>query len=317
MSSFIAAGTAHACDGLCTIPFFFFYSMFGLQRVGDLVWAAGDSRARGFLIGATAGRTTLNGEGLQHQDGHSHLSAMTIPNLQAYDPAFAYEVAVIIKDGLRRMYRDDEDVFYYLTAYNEPYRQPEMPAGVEEGIVKGMYCFRDTLDGRKPRVRLMGSGPLIHEAVKAQETLAEKFNIPADVVSVTSYKRLRQEALECRRWNMLHPASKPRQPYVTEFFPAGGSAGEAVFVAVSDYMKALPDSISRWLPGPLHSLGTDGYGRSETRESLRDFFEIDERYIVIAALHALAERDQFDGAEVDRAVKDLEIDPDKLNPMAC
>jgi len=314
MSTFIAAGTGHACHGICTIPFFFFYSMFGFQRVGDLIWAAGDSRARGFLVGATAGRTTLNGEGLQHQDGHSHLAAQSIPNLCAYDPAYSYEIAVIVRDGLRRMYRDDEDVFYYLTAYNEPYHQPAMPAGVEDGILRGVYRVRECLDRRrKAQAHLLGSGPILREAIAAQELLAEKFDIASEVWSVTSYKRLRDEALSAERWNLLHPASEPRVSYLRKCFEG---AEECVFVAASDYVKAMPDSIAKWLPGPLTSLGTDGYGRSDTRKVLRDFFEVDARYIALAALRGLAMRNDVEPKRVRDAVHELDIDPDKLEPTA-
>jgi pyruvate dehydrogenase E1 component len=309
-SSFVAAGTAYATHGVNTIPFFIFYSMFGLQRVGDLVWAAADSRTRGFLLGGTAGRTTLAGEGLQHQDGNSHLLAYPVPNLLAYDPAFAYELAVIIRDGIRRMYKEKEDVFYYLTVMNEPYPQPAMPKGAEEGILRGMYRFR-AAGAKKARLRaqLFGSGALLREAIQAQELL-EKFGVAADVWSITSYKELYKDGHACERWNMLHPGEKPRIPYATECL--GDAPG--VFVAASDYVKALPDSVSRWFPRPLVSLGTDGFGRSESRSSLRDFFEVDARFIALATLRALADEDQVKPEVVRKAIRALEINPDKPNP---
>src|SRR3989304_4820682 len=258
MSSFIAAGTAYATHGINTIPFFTFYSMFGLQRIGDLVWAAGDMRCRGFLVGATSGRTTLAGEGLQHQDGHSHLLAYPVPNLKAYDPAFAYEVAVIIQDGIRRMYEEQQDIFYYLTVMNEPYVQPPMPDGVKEGILKGMYKFKAS-ENKNTRLHahLFGSGAILNETLKAQKLLGEKYGVAADVWSVTSYKELYRDGHEAERWNMLHPSEIPRVPYITQCL----QDEPGVFIAASDFSKALPDSIYRWFPKPLVSLGTDGFGR--------------------------------------------------------
>jgi len=311
MSSFIAAGSAYANHGVSTIPFYIYYSMFGFQRIGDLIWAAGDMRARGFLLGGTAGRTTLNGEGLQHEDGHSHVHAYTVPNVVAYDPAYAYELATIIKDGIRRMYGDGEDVFFYITLMNENYEHPPMPDGSEEGILKGAYKLSSGPAKKdSPRATLFGSGTILNEVVKAQEILGEKYGISADVFSVTSYKELYRDALACDRWNMLNSEKEQRVPYVSELVDKKTD----VLVAASDYMKVLPDSISRWLPVPLHSLGTDGFGRSETRESLRDFFEVDARYIVLAVLHKLARLGKLDAKVPAAAMKDLGIDPDKRNP---
>jgi pyruvate dehydrogenase E1 component len=316
MSSFIAAGTAHAEHGLAMLPFFLFYSMFGFQRIGDLIWAAGDSRTRGFLIGATAGRTTLAGEGLQHQDGHSHVTALSVPNLRAYDPAYAYEIAVIVQDGITRMLEGDEDVFYYMTVANENYLQPKMPEGAREGILRGLYRLRAATNGeRGTPVRLLGSGAILNEVVKAQEMLADRFGIPAEVWSVTSYKLLREDALACERFNRLHPGAEPRRSWIEGCFGGPGGARDGVFVAASDYLKALPDSIARWLPGRLESLGTEGYGRSDGRAALRDFFEVDARYVALAALHALAARGELEPGRVERAIEELEIDPAKKDPM--
>ncbi len=311
MSSFIAAGTAYATHGINTIPFFIFYSMFGFQRIGDLIWAAADSRTRGFLIGGTSGRTTLAGEGLQHQDGHSHVLALAVPNLRCYDPAFAYEIAVIIEDGLQRMYRDQESLFYYLTVMNEPYAQPPMPKHAREGILKGMYLFRPSDDRRaKLRAQLLGSGAILPEALKAQEILAEKYGVAADVWSVTSYKELYRDGQAAERWNMLHPDKKPRVPYVTEIT----RNAQGVFVAATDYLKVLPNLIQRWLPRPLFALGTDGFGRSETRAALRNFFEVDARFITLATLTALARKGQLDLKVAVQAIRDLDIDPEKADP---
>ncbi len=314
MASFTAAGTANVTHGVNTIPFFFFYSMFGFQRVGDLAWACGDARCRGFLIGCTSGRTTLAGEGLQHQDGHSHILASTIPTVIAYDPAYAYEIAVIVRDGIRRMYSARETVYYYLTVQNEPYPQPAMPKGVEEGILKGLYKLRPGPEGgKRPRVHLFGSGSILREALAAQEILDEKFGVSADVWSATSYLLLRREALACERWNLLHPDQAPRVPYITSLL-----ADEAYpVVATCDYMKAVPDQIARWVPGGLRPLGTDGFGRSEARAELRDYFEIDARYTALAALHELARIGKFDRARLVDARKMLDINPEKPDPTAA
>jgi pyruvate dehydrogenase E1 component len=313
MCSFIAAGTAYATHGINTIPFFIYYSMFGFQRIGDFIWAAADMRTRGFLIGGTAGRTTLAGEGLQHQDGHSHVLALPVPNLMAYDPAFAYEIAVIIQDGIKRMYVDQESIFYYLTVTNEPLPMPEMPPGkdVRDGILQGLYRFKASQNkDAKLRAQLLGSGAIMYEVLKAQQILEEKYGVAADVWSVTSYKRLYREANDCERWNMLHPGETPSVPYVTRCLT--GALG--VFVAASDYMKVLPESIARWVPGILVALGTDGFGRSENRVSLRDFFEVDAKHIVLATLNALARDKQVATEVVQKAIRDLGINPDKPNP---
>jgi pyruvate dehydrogenase E1 component len=310
MSSFIAAGTAYATHGINTIPFFIFYSMFGFQRVADLIWAGADSRMRGFLLGATAGRTTLAGEGLQHQDGQSHVYSASVPNCISYDPAFAYELAVIIQDGIRRMYRDQESVFYYLTVMNEQYEMPPMPEGVRDGILKGMYRLRRAENSKaKLKAQLLGSGAILNEVIQAQKLL-EKYDVAADVWSVTSYQELYRDGHAVDRWNMLHPADTPRVPYVTSLLK--DTAG--VIVAASDYLKILPDSIDRWMPRKVRSLGTDGFGRSEDRADLRNFFEVDGRFIALATLAELAQEGQLDGKVVAQAIKDFGIDSEKPNP---
>jgi pyruvate dehydrogenase E1 component len=312
MSSFIAAGTAYATHSLNTVPFFFFYSMFGFQRIGDLIWAAGDAQTRGFLLGATAGRTTLAGEGLQHQDGHSHLLAYANPSVRAYDPAFAYEIAVIVREGLRRMLEEGENLVYYLTITNEFYPMPPMPEGVEDGILKGIYRFRPaSRKGTRVKAHLFGSGAILNEALKAQELLEARFGVAADVWSVTSYKNLYWDAIEADRWNLFHPQQTPKPSFLESQL-----AGEkGVFVAASDYLKALPGSIAKWVPGPMVLLGTDGYGRSETRSALRDFFEVDARHIAFAALSALAREKRVKATVVDDARRQLAIDPDKAHPL--
>src|SRR5262245_31830629 len=310
MSSFIAAGTAYATHGINTIPFFIFYSMFGFQRVADLIWAGADSRMRGFLLGATAGRTTLAGEGLQHQDGQSHIYSLSVPNCLSYDPAFAYELAVIIEDGIRRMYGERESIFYYLTVMNEQYEMPEMPKGSRDGILKGMYRFRQASDPTmKRRAQLFGSGAILNEVVKAQ-TLLEKYHVAADVWSVTSYQELYRDGHACDRWNMLHPTEKPRVPYVTECL----KNAPGVFVASSDYLKVLPDAIDQWMPRKIRSLGTDGFGRSEDRASLRNFFEVDARFITVATLAELAKEGQIENKVVAQAIQELAINTEKPNP---
>jgi pyruvate dehydrogenase E1 component len=312
ISSFIAAGTSYAEHGIPMLPFFFFYSMFGFQRIGDLIWAAGDSRTRGFLVGGTAGRTTLAGEGLQHQDGHSHILAQPLPNLVAYDPAFAYEIAIIVKDGIRRMLEKQEDIIYYLTVGNEPYAQPEMPNGGTEGILRGIYPYgTSSLKHPLAKVDLFGSGALIHEVIKAQEILFTHYEVESTVWSVTSYKELRREALEVERWNLLHPSEAKKIPFLTQV--TQGSSG--IYVAVSDYMKILPDSIAKWLPGQLLSLGTDGFGRSDTRNDLREHFEVNYKYIVLSALTALVSQKKVDPNLLQRADSDLKIQKNKTDPM--
>ncbi len=310
MSSFIAAGTAYATHGINTIPFFVYYSMFGFQRIGDLVWAAADMRTKGFMMGGTAGRTTLAGEGLQHQDGHSPVLASTIPTLMAYDPAYAYELAVIIQDGIRRMYEDREDVFYYLTICNENYRQPTMPEGVREGILKGLYLCRKATPESDRRVRLFGSGPILREALRAADILEDRYGVAADVWSVTSYNVLRRECLDVERWNRLHPDETPRLAYLPRTL-----AGDAIpVVAASDYMKIVPDQIARWVPGGLVSLGTDGFGRSEDREALRRHFEVNAEHIVVAAVAVLASRGVCDRSLVQGAIRDMGVDPEAMDP---
>ncbi|OGU98594.1 MAG: pyruvate dehydrogenase (acetyl-transferring), homodimeric type [Ignavibacteria bacterium RIFOXYC2_FULL_35_16] len=312
VSSFIAAGTAYATHGINMIPFFIYYSMFGMQRIGDFVWAAGDMRTKGFLIGGTAGRTTLNGEGLQHQDGHSHLLAYSVPNLVTYDPAFAFELAVIIRDGIKRMYEDKEDIFYYITVMNENYAMPEMPGNVKEGIVKGMYKFKASdKKNLKIKAQLFGSGTIMNEVLKAAAILEDDYKVAADVWSITSYKELRREALEVERWNLLNPNQTPKVSYISKML----ANEDGVFVASSDYVKALPDSISKWFPLSLYSLGTDGFGRSESRAELRDFFEVDAKHIVLAALTGLAKAGKIKSTDLDKAMKKLGINPKKKNPM--
>jgi pyruvate dehydrogenase E1 component len=357
MASFIAAGTAYATHSTPMIPLYIYYSMFGQQRVGDQFWLAGDIRAKGFLLGGTAGRTTLNGEGLQHQDGHSQLTAYAIPNMLAYDPAYAYELAVIIKDGIKRMFHDGESIFYYVTLMNEQYVMPAMPARPETqaGILKGMYLFRtaeeatssaptqfgegeegqnspagdsgegestpsdnkraSTKKAAKPvaapqlRAQLFGSGTILNEVVKAQ-TMLLSYGVAADVWSVTSYQQLYRDAQEAERHNLLHPGQSPRVPFITAQLAQRGD----VVVASSDYMKALPESISQYVPYPMACLGTDGFGRSEGRKALRDFFEVDARYVTLAALTELAKIGKLPWATVQKAMREMGINPEKLNP---
>jgi pyruvate dehydrogenase E1 component len=310
MCSWIAAGTAYANHGVYMVPFYIYYSMFGFQRVGDFAWAAGDMRTRGFLIGGTAGRTTLAGEGLQHQDGHSQLVATTIPNCIAYDPTFAYELAVIVQDGLRRMYAEQESVFYYITCMNENYAHPAMPDGVREGILKGLYRFRAGGKGRV-RVNLLGSGTILREVLKAADLLENEYGVAADVFSAPSFSELRREAIDVDRWNLLHPDQPPRVPYVSQVL--GELRGP--YVAATDYMRLVPDQIRQWVPGRYHVLGTDGFGRSDSRAALRRFFEIDHRYVVVAALKALADEGALDRGTVRKAIEAFGIDPDKPNPV--
>ena len=314
MSSFIAAGSSYSTHGVNMIPFFIFYSMFGFQRIGDLIWAAGDARCKGFLIGATAGRTTLAGEGLQHQDGHSHLIAMAFPHIRTYDPAYSYETTVIIMDGIKRMYREQEDTMYYVTVENENYAMPPMPKGAEEGIIQGMYKLSTQSAGsRKPKVQLLGSGAILRETLRAQEILADKYEVSSNVWSVTSYKELRRGAQAAERWNMLHPGEKPRRSYLEKTLK--GEKGP--FIAASDYVQAVPELIGRWVPGGLLAMGTDGFGRSDTREALRRFFEVDAECIAVAALCELARLEKCDEGLPAAAIKDLGIDPEKVDPRTC
>ena len=311
MSSFIAAGTAYATHGINTIPFFIYYSMFGFQRVGDLIWAGADSRTRGFLLGATAGRTTLAGEGLQHQDGHSHVFSLSVPNCMSYDPAFAYELAVIIQDGIRRMYKNQESIFYYLTVMNEQYEMPPMPAGAREGILKGLYRFSTAANGKaKLKAQLLGSGAILNEVIGAQKLL-EKYAVAADVWSVTSYQELYRDAHAVRTLEHAAPGrEQPRVPYVTQCF----KDAPGVIIAASDYLKVLPASLDRWMPRRVRSLGTDGFGRSEDRTDLRNFFEVDARFIALATLAELAQEGQIDRGTVAQAIQDFGINPEKANP---
>ena len=309
-SSWIAAATSYSHTDIQTIPFYIFYSMFGFQRIGDLAWAAGDSRCRGFLLGATAGRTTLNGEGLQHEDGHSHLLAATIPNCVSYDPCFAYELAVIIQNGLERMIQNQEDVYYYITVMNENYTHPEIPKGVEQGIIEGIYPFtKSKIKG--PKVQLMGSGVILREVIEAARILEADFKVAADIFSVTSFNELRKNALDIERWNRLNPGKDKKLSNIENAI----SDKESPIIASTDYMKSFPEQIARFLPNHFIPLGTDGYGRSDSREALRDFFEVDRFYIVIAALNALVDAKKIDSTILLKAVKDYKLDGDKPNPM--
>jgi len=314
MSSFIAAGTAYVNHSINTIPFYIFYSMFGFQRIGDLIWLAGDSRCRGFLVGATAGRTTLNGEGLQHQDGHSPVLASTHPRVVTYDPAYGYEMAVIIRRGIQRMYVEGEDLIYYLTAYNESYPMPAMPENVEDGILSGMYRVRPAGEGdAKKRVRLLGSGPILNEVLTAATTLEQQYGVPAEVWSVTSCTELLREATASERWNRLHPGEKPRIPFIRRCL--GPDQGATVYA--SDYVGTLPRALAAWMPGPLEVLGTEGFGRSDTRDELRNHFEVDHRHIILGALSALTRADRMPAADAAAARKDLDIDPRKPDPATA
>ncbi|HNC42267.1 MAG TPA: pyruvate dehydrogenase (acetyl-transferring), homodimeric type, partial [Nitrosomonas sp.] len=314
LSSWIAAATAYSTHGVQMIPFFIFYSMFGFQRVGDLIWAAGDLRCRGFLIGGTAGRTTLNGEGLQHEDGHSHLTASTIPNCVSYDPTFAYELAVIVQDGLRRMYQEQEDIFYYITVMNENYAHPDLPKGAEQDILKGMYLLQDRSHQHKEKkipLQLLGSGTILREVMAAAEILQNDYGVAADVWSVTSFNQLRREALSVSRWNMLHPTKNAKTSHIENCLKNRNGP----VVAATDYMKLYADQIRAFIPGRYSVLGTDGFGRSDTREKLRHFFEVDRYYITVAALKVLSEEGKIPAKLVSQAIKTLGIDPEKPEPI--
>lgn len=310
MASFLSAGTAYAQHGVPTIPFYIFYSIFGFQRVGDLIWACGDSLCRGFLLGGTSGRTTLNGEGLQHQDGHSQVVASTVPSLLSYDPAFAFELAVIVREGIRRMYTEQENIFYYITVTNENTPMPAMPEGVEEGILKGLYRFRPSEVESHLQVHLLGSGPIMYQVLEAQGILA-RYGVAADIWSVTSYNELYRDAMACERWNRLHPDQPERVPYVTQAL----QNQRGCFIAASDYMKVLSQRIANWVPGPLTSLGTDGFGLSESRPDLRDHFEVSAAHIALAALHRLAQEGNLPRERVKVAINELEINPEKRDPV--
>jgi pyruvate dehydrogenase E1 component len=310
-SSWIAASTSYSNHGVPMIPFYIFYSMFGFQRIGDLAWAAGDSRARGFLLGGTAGRTTLNGEGLQHEDGHSHLLSATIPNCVSYDPTYGYEVAVIVREGLRRMLAEQEDVFYYLTLMNENYPHPAMPEGAPEGILRGMYRVVEAEPSNgSPRVRLLGSGTILREVLAAAEVLREDWGVAADVYSVTSFTELRREGMEVERWNLLHPDAERRRAWVESTL----EDGDAPVVAATDYMRAFADQIRPWVRAPYRVLGTDGFGRSDYRKALRAFFEVDRHHIALAALTSLAADGAVDAAVPGKAIGSYGIDPERDAP---
>lgn len=314
ISSFIAAGTSYVTHGVAMIPMFIYYSMFGFQRIGDSIWCAADARARGFLFGGTAGRTTLAGEGLQHQDGHSHLFALAYPSVRAYDPAYVYESTVIVLDGLKKMYHDGEDAIYYITIGNEQYEMPAMPEGVEEGIIRGIYKLKTVSAGKDaPEVQLFGSGAILREVLRAQAILAEKYNVSSTVWSVTSYKELWRDASACRRWNMLHPTSEPRKSYYEQAI--AGAKGE--FIAAHDYVKSVAEVVDPWTPGGLFSLGTDGFGRSENRQPLRRHFEVDAECVTIATLYRLAQAGKRKMSDVAKAIADLGVDPEKLDPFAA
>ena len=306
MSSFTAAGMAYSTVGKPTIPFYIYYSMFGFQRVGDQIWCAADSRTKGFLLGATAGRTTLNGEGLQHQDGHSLLTSSTVPNCLSYDAAFAYEIGIIVKEGLRRMYENNEDIFYYLTLYNENYPMPALPKNCEEGVLKGIYKFKSS---EKAQVRLIGSGPIMQQVLKAENILNE-MGIECEVWSATSFGGLRRDAIECERWNALNPLKKAKIPYISKIM----ADKEMTTVAATDHMKAVPDMIRSWIPGRYTTLGTDGFGRSDTRENLRKFFEINDQYIAAAAISSLLKENKISKDVAKTALSKLDIDPDAPEP---
>jgi pyruvate dehydrogenase E1 component len=310
MSAWIALATAYSTSSCPMIPFYIFYSMFGFQRIGDLAWAAGDSQARGFLIGATAGRTTLNGEGLQHQDGHSHILANTVPNCRSYDATYSYELAVIVQDGVKRMFEDKENCFYYLTTMNENYKQPAMPEGAEAGIIKGIYKFSQ--GGKaKLRLQLMGAGTILNEVREAAKILKETYSVESDIWSLTSVNEITREGQQVDRWNLLHPESKPKRAYLTEQL----DGAEGPVVIATDYMKNYAEQMRKYIDQPLTVLGTDGFGRSDSREALRSFFEVDRYFITVAALKALADQGSIKHSVVSDAIKAFGIDPEKANPL--
>jgi len=313
MASWLAAATSYSTNNLPMIPIYIYYSMFGFQRVGDLAWAAGDSQARGFLVGGTAGRTTLNGEGLQHQDGHSHTQAALIPNCVSYDPTYGYEVAVIVQDGLRRMYEAQENIFYYLTVMNENYVQPEMPAGVEDGIIRGIYRLDTVGDAsRQRKVKLLGCGTILLQVREAAQLLADQYDVCAEVYSVTSFNELARDGIDCDRYNMLHPSDKQKVPYITQVLSQGF---EGPTIAATDYIKSFADQVRHFVPGAYRVLGTDGFGRSDSRANLRRHFEVDASYVAYAALYELFKQGQFSAAELQQVMTALSIDADKINPL--
>jgi pyruvate dehydrogenase E1 component len=309
-SAWLAAATSYSVSDYPMVPFFIFYSMFGFQRIGDLAWAAGDSQARGFLIGGTSGRTTLNGEGLQHQDGHSHLMAATVPNCVSYDPTYGYELAVIIQDGMRRMYEVGENVFYYITTMNENYHHPDMPAGIEDGIVKGAYALRTGAAADRPRVQLMGAGTILREVEAAAEILEKDYGVATDVWSLTSINELARDGADAVRWNRLHPTDDPKTPYITGLL----ADREGPTVIATDYIKAYAEQLREFIPGSCTVLGTDGFGRSDTRKNLRDHFEVSRDFIAIAALKALVDDGVLQASVVAQAIDALGIDVEKTNP---
>jgi pyruvate dehydrogenase E1 component len=314
MASWIAAATSYSNSNTPMIPFYIYYSMFGFQRVHDLAWAAGDMRARGFLLGGTSGRTTLNGEGLQHEDGHSHILSATVPNCVSYDATFGYEVAVIVQSGLERMYGKGEDVYYYLTLLNENYEHPAMPEGAEDGIVKGMYLFKAAPEGtpKEKRVTLLGSGAILREVIAGAALLERDFGIHADIFAVTSFTELKREADDCERWNLLHPLEDARVPYVTRQLAA---RGDSPVVASTDYIRAYAEQIRGHVPTRYKVLGTDGFGRSDYRRKLREFFEVDRNFVAVAALKAMAESQLLPAKKVAEAIDLYHVDPEKRNPM--
>jgi len=316
MASWIAAATAYSNYRVPMIPFYIYYSMFGFQRIGDLAWAAGDSQARGFLLGATAGRTTLNGEGLQHQDGHSHVMANTIPNCRSYDPTYAYELAVIIQDGIKRMYHDKENVFYYISLMNENYQHPDMPAGAEEGIVKGLYLLEQGTGKAKNRVQLMGAGTILREVRFAAEILRKDFDVEADVWSVTSVNELTRDGQRATRWNLLNPTSAPRKPYLTQQLENRLEGRNDPFIISTDNLKTYSEQLRAYIPGSYSVLGTEGFGRSDTRTQLRHFFEVNRYFVVIAALKSLADQGKIKADVVAKAIKKFGIDPAKADPLS-
>jgi pyruvate dehydrogenase E1 component len=307
MSSWIAAGTSYSNHGVPTIPFYIYYSMFGFQRIGDLAWAAGDSRTRGFMLGGTAGRTTLNGEGLQHEDGHSHLQSATIPNCVSYDPTYSFELAVIIREGLRRMISEQEDVFYYLTLMNENYQHPAMPEGAEEGILRGLYLLQGS---ENAKVQLLGSGVILREVLAGAQLLQDDFGVSADVWSVPSFTELRREGMEVERWNTLHPGEDARSTWIQTSL----EGHDGPVVAASDYMRSFADQIRPWIDAPYRVLGTDGYGRSDYRKALRSFFEVDRHHVALAALTELAKTGQVDAGAPQKAIESYDIDPERPAP---
>ncbi|MBL4833121.1 MAG: pyruvate dehydrogenase (acetyl-transferring), homodimeric type, partial [Pseudomonas sp.] len=315
MSSWIAAATAYSTYNQPMLPFYIFYSMFGFQRIGDLAWAAGDSRAKGFLIGGTAGRTTLNGEGLQHEDGHSHILAGTIPNCRSYDPTYGYELAVIIREGARRMMEEQENVYYYLTVMNEAYVQPPMPKSkdVEEGIMRGMYLLQEEKKPAKLHVQLLGSGTILREVIEAANILKEQFKVTADIWSVTSFNELRRDGLDVERWNRLHPTKSAKLSFVERNL----AKRKGPVIASTDYMKLFADQIRQWVPGTYKVLGTDGFGRSDSRKKLRHFFEVDRNWVAYSALVALVESGDLEAKVLSDALNSFGIDPGKTNPLDC